>query len=167
MCRLLVLQFKTYSWKGSGVILVSFVYFFFLFQINFSLAAGTPFKISVVPGEITELPVNYSQCHSVSILISLLQSERFGLLVSFIQLKWDTVCCCVLFGWTLCSLLWLRSAAEEGKSQCTFIFFFQFKECPNSSCVGQVIAQNWMPQQTKLSEFVCSAVFLFAMKIKS
>jgi len=44
--------------------------------------------------------------------------------------------------------------------------FFQFKECLNSSCVEQVIAPNWMLQQTTVSGSVCSAVFLFAMKIK-
>lgn len=56
VCRLLALQFKTYLWKG----FLCPLYTFFLFHINFRLAAGTPFKISVVPGEIIELTVNYS-----------------------------------------------------------------------------------------------------------
>lgn len=43
MCRLLVLQFKTYLWKSEWVILV-FCILFFLFWINVSLAAGTPLK---------------------------------------------------------------------------------------------------------------------------
>lgn len=31
-----------------------------------------------------------------------------------------------------------------GRKKPVDVHFFQFKECLNSSCVGQVIAQNWM-----------------------
>lgn len=87
--QLLMLQFEEYLRKGSGVILMSFVYFF-PFPDQLQSGSWSTFKVSVVPGEITEVSVNYLWCHSASVLVSLLQSDRWPIGMS---LSAEVGCC--------------------------------------------------------------------------